>query len=142
MRQVFVDSSFQIALIWPDDVHRQRVLVALKEVEDAELVVTEGVLNEVIARLTRRDADVRRDSIAFAREAIRPGGRYRLIETTLDHADRALRICESRIEDRLSLVDAVAMTVMEDLGITEILTFDSDFAKDGRFTVLPAPISD
>lgn len=141
MRQIFVDSSFQIALIWLDDVHRSRALAVLKEVEDAEFVVTEGVLSEVIARLTRRGIAVRRDSISFAREAVQSAGRYRLVETTPDHVDRALRICENRIEDRLSLVDAVAMTVMEDLGITEILTFDGDFAKDGRFAVLPPPIS-
>lgn len=142
MSELFLDSSFQIALIWPGDRHRVRALLMADEIRDAQLVLTEGVLNEVIARLARRSAEVRRESFTFVREVLQSSGRYRLIETTPDHVDRAVGICESRLEDRLSLVDAVAMTVMEDLGITEILTFDGDFAKDGRFAVLPPPISD
>ena len=142
MSELFLDSSFQIALIWPGDRHRVRALAMVDEIRDAQLVLTEGVLNEVIARLARRSAEVRRESVVFVREALQSSGRYRLIETTPDHIHRAVSICESRLEDRLSLVDAVAMAVMEDLGITEILTFDGDFAKSGEFTVLPPPISD
>ncbi len=142
MRRVFVDASFLIALIWLEDRHRSRALLEFDDLAGVPLVTVSGALDELIAHSVKRNRQYRLDALAMARQVLAPGSQWTVIFPTPPLALRGLDHCEQRLQDRLSLVDSVEMTVMEDMAITEILTFDSDFAKDGRFTVLPQPITD
>ena len=141
MRHLFVDASFLIALIWREDDHHRRAVLTFTELTESPLVTISGVLDELVAHSVKRNRQYRLDALAMTRRILAPGSQWTVVFPTPPLALRGVDHCERRLQDRLSLVDSVEMMVMEDLGITDILTFDGDFAKDGRFTVLPPPVS-
>ena len=80
---------------------------------------------------------MRRDAAALARRIVHGDG-FTVVPTgSLDQIEAGLARYERLIDHRLSYVDCVQMNVMDELGITEILTFDQGFAAEDRYVLLP-----
>ena len=80
---------------------------------------------------------MRRDAVALARRIVHGDG-FTVVPTgSLDQIEAGLARYERLIDHRLSYVDCVQMNVMDELGITEILTFDQGFAAEHRYVLLP-----
>lgn len=56
---------------------------------------------------------------------------FLVIGQTQDQLDRGLALYQSRADKSYSLTDCVSMIVMRDLNLSEVATFDSDFAQEG-----------
>ena len=135
--EAFTDASFLIATIWESDDHRPRALVLLEELGDAKLVVTDGVISEVVAHAVKRGMGLRRAALGLVRDILDPDGRYTVIYTTESRLRAAVDLYERWLRQGPSLVDCIAMVVMDELGLDTALTFDSDFDLPGKYTLLP-----
>lgn len=103
-----------------------------------ERVTSYGVLSEVLARVSDRGPRFRRDAAAYV-QTILADPAFTVVPMTQERFERGLALYAARLDQRYSLEDCVSMTIMDELGIEVVLTFDSDFHGENRFTVLPAP---
>jgi uncharacterized protein len=131
MKSIFVDTSYYLALLNPDD-HYHAQAVDLGRVLRLPIIVTEFVLLEL------------GNSLANAVDRLLFIG----IPSSLQHDPNAIVIPAShelfqhgcdlfakRPDKNWSLVDCTSFVVMEEYGITDALTADHHFAQAG-FTVL------
>ena len=130
-KQVFVDTSFVIALINERDQYylAAQELVALY---DRELLVTsEAVLFEVGNALSR----------AYKKEAIQvietllESENVEVVRLTVELFNRAFVLYKKYEDKDWGLVDCLSFIIMEDKNINEVLTFDRHFLQAG-FKVL------
>lgn len=140
MRQAFADASYILAPIRDERERMERVRALRPLLAEMQLVTSYGVLSEVLARVARRGPLVRRAAAAAVRSMLADAERFIVVSPTPALADRGLALYEARLDQRYSLEDCVSMAIMEETGIEVVLTFDSDFHGEGRFTVLPAPV--
>jgi len=130
-KQIFLDTSFVIALINERD---QYYLAAqeLVDLYDEELLVTsEPVLFEVANALSR----------AYKKEAVRvietllESENVEVVRVTEDLFKRAFLLYKKYEDKDWGLVDCLSFVIMEEKNINEVLTFDRHFLQAG-FRVL------
>lgn len=135
-RDVFVDSSFWVALFYAGDQAHARAVKVWESIRagGAPLVTTDYVLDESVTLLMARAGHA--VSVQAGR-AILGSSAARLV--FLDEA--ALReawVAYERYHDKAySFTDVTSFLVMEQLGIRQAFTFDRHFAQAG-FEVLGA----
>ena len=139
MRRVFADASYFLAPIRGERERSRRIQALKPQLADAQFVTSYGVLSEVLARVARRGPHVRRAAASSVRAIFADADRFTVVYPTPALADRGLALYAARLDQRYSLEDCVSMAIMDELGIEVVLTFDSDFHGENRFTVLPAP---
>ena len=135
MRDVFVDTSFWIALTSDHD-DRHAEAVALMEGAPARgpLVTTNHVRGETWTFLRHRRGH--RGAVAVLDRLDRTR-RLRLVFVS-EHVEReALRWLRRHDEREYSFVDATSFAVMRFLKIREALAFDGDFAAAGFVELRP-----
>lgn len=140
MRQAFADASYILAPIRDEQERMERVRALRPLLAETQLVTSYGVLSEVLARVSRRGPLVRRAAADAVRAILADTERFVVVYPTPDLADRGVALYQARLDQRYSLEDCVSMEIMREMGIEVVLTFDSDFHGERRFTVLPAPI--
>lgn len=130
-KQIFVDTSFVIALINERD---QYYFAAqeLVELYDEELLVTsEAVLFEVANALSR----------AYKKEAIKvietllESENVEVVRLTVELFNRAFVLYKKYEDKDWGLVDCLSFVIMEEKNVNEALTFDRHFSQAG-FKVL------
>lgn len=128
---VFVDSAHLIALCVPDDQWREAATRASRNVDRRLKVASVGVFQEVLAHVSRGRAEVRSEAAQLVR-ATRADARMTVVEHDLRLVDEALTLYDGEFRHTsLSLQDCIAIQIMRDFGITEILTADQEFALAG-----------
>ena len=137
MRWLFVDASFLIAWIDPKDRLHSLVLDLVDDLfrQPIQLVTADAIVYEVLAFFSRRGEVLRAAAVETAREILR--------ERTLEcvPVDRELLLrgiarYEQRPDKTYSLVDCISMEICDDRGITEVLTYDEDFVREGFAALL------
>ncbi len=120
---IFVDSSYYIAIVDTKDQWHKKALELSEHIETNTNVVSSFIISEVVTEIGRRS-----------------GGKvaYNLYNYFTDNCkiiyiDRDL-ISESmdiflRYDGALSLADATSIAIMDNMKISEIVSFDSDFDK-------------
>ena len=101
------------------------------------LVTSVDVLMEVLAFLSRYDARARLKGVEMVRRILTGEEQIQLMYVTPDRLAATVDLYAQRLDQSYSLADCLSMTLMDELGITEVLTYDSDFHGEGRFTILP-----
>ena len=137
MRARFLDASFFIALLLPSEGAHKQAERLLDEMGDLPFVTTDGVIFEVLAHISKWDPDTRLRGVELVRRLLAPGGQFTIEYTTPERMRAAVDFYAQRLDQNYSLVDCLSMTLMDELGISEILTYDSDFHGEGRYVVLP-----
>lgn len=139
---IFVDTSFLFALFDRDDAQHERARAALDALRGghlAELLLTTNhVLAETITLVKsrgHRDPRLRHDLAVRVGEQLLAGTFGRLHQVTAVQERHAFDFFRQHGDQRYSFVDCVSFVVMLELGLTEVLTFDDDFAH--RFIVRP-----
>ena len=137
MRRIFADTVFLVGKANNNDPHHERALAAEAALGEAQIVTTDVVFTEVAA-LLRKAPDLRTSAVTLIREML--NSREVLVVRVNDELfERGLARYERRRDSEYSLVDCISMEVMEDLGITEVLTADRDFAIEGFTRLMRNP---
>lgn len=134
MKTVFVDAVFWIALHRPRDQWRKSAETARKEVADARLMTTDGVLLEFLAALSGGGETLRKTAASMVRFLLGNVNVDVIPQTHQAFLD-GLNHYEKRLDKGYNLVDCVSMNTMRVYGIADILTNDRHFEQEG-FNIL------
>lgn len=132
---VFVDTVHLLGLFLVDDQWHHAAIAADAGVGERRRFTSHGVFQEFLAHVSRNGERARAEAVASVRSMQRDESVFvvthaqTLVEKALDLYDGEFR------HTRLSHQDCVSIQIMRDLGITEILTADQEFALAG-FTPL------
>lgn len=133
----FADASYLIATIWERDRHHVHALALSAQLQGTDFVVTDGVLTEIVGHAVKKGVAQRRKALTLVRDILDLEGHYTVVYTTEARLRTATDLYERWIREGPSLVDCIAMVVMDELGLTTALTFDSDFDLPGKYILLP-----
>jgi uncharacterized protein len=135
MKRVFIDTAYLIASLSPKDQLRQGAEAAIDELGNAEFITTDLVLVELLNHFSGQGNFLRVQAANFAEELMRdPTIEFILHGKGLLIA--ALEFYRKRQDKGYSLTDCVSMLVMQDRGITDVLTDDKHFRQEGFVTLL------
>ena len=130
MREVFVDTSFFVAILNPKDRLRPRAERVARSLGSVRLVTTDGVLCEVLNYFAEWGS-MQRGAATQAVHRARASATTIVIPQTRDGFDRALERYAVRMDKGYSLTDCDSMVVMEARNIREILSSDQHFIQGG-----------
>ena len=123
---IFVDSSFWIALVRPEDARHAEAAALARAHVDAKLFTTNHVRGEtwtfIRRRAGHRAATRFLDSVPAAAD---------VIHVSKVEEEDALRWLRRHDEREYSFVDATSFVVMSSLKLRQALAFDGDFAAAG-----------
>ena len=133
---VFVDSVHLIGLYVDDDQWQGASHAAALDAADRHQYTSEGVFQEFLAHVSRHGADARAEAARRVRSI-----RNDPAVTVVRHSDRLVRLATDLFDGEfrytsLSMQDCVAIQIMRDFGISEILTADREFAIAGMTPLL------
>ncbi len=129
--QIFIDTGFVIALVSEHDDYHQQALELADMLETAYLITTDAVLLEIGNSLSRQ----------YKQEAIQiidgfiTSENVEVVELTPRLFIEAFAKYRTYQDKQWGLVDCLSFVVMENRGISKVLTFDRHFAQAG-FRVL------
>ena len=132
MLTYFADAWFFIALVDRHDAHHRQAHQLAEHVLSARVLTHDSVLTEVLAFFADDGAIWRRAAVKTVRAVL---STYEVVAPDRALFLRALDRYERRADKEYSLVDCMSMIVMEELGITHVLTNDHRFTQAG-FTVV------
>ena len=125
--RIFVDTSFVLALInQRDQYHEQAQKFSLK-FEQAPLVTTVAVLLEIGNVLA---SGFKKEAIAVI-SLLRNSSRVGVVELDGLILEKALESYQKFDDKAWDLVDCISFVVMQERGLTDVLTFDHDFKAAG-----------
>ncbi|MFT3768755.1 MAG: PIN domain-containing protein [Minicystis sp.] len=130
MREVFVDTSFFVAVLNPRDRLRQRAVRVARSLGRVRLVTTDGVLIEVLNYFAEWGSELRSAADQSVRRT-RAGSSNIVIPQSREGFDRAHQRYADRLDKGYSLTDCDSMLVMEERGIQDILSSDQHFIQAG-----------
>ena len=140
MSQAFGDTSYFVGILFADDDHRADAVRLSAQLGDWQLYTSTEIVGEVLARTSRWGAEARRTASGWARGVLAGTADVTCLHPTKEQVQTAVDLYARRLDQRYSLVDCLSMTMMDENGITTVLTFDRDFHGERRYTVLPAPV--
>ena len=129
MKQVFVDTSYWIALLNPRDHLHARVLDVSRGLPQVRLITSEMVLGELLNGLS--EFGPLRMAAAEAAEAIRTDASLTLVAQTTEQFQGALKLYQKSTDKNWSLTDCASFLIMGERGITTALTHDRHFIQAG-----------
>jgi predicted nucleic acid-binding protein len=135
---IFVDTSFFVALLDPEDKNHTRAVEALESFQNRRLkdllLTTNNVVLETIT-VARYEAG---HALAVKAGEMLYGEKLaRLHRTSAEEEAAAFAYLRKHEDKEYSAVDCLSFVVMEMLGIREALAFDSDFGH--HFVMRPGP---
>ena len=135
---IFVDTSFFFALASTEDPDHERVLAVFESLEEQRLTSLLLTSNHVVfetIRLTRRNSGhpeaVAMGNLLYSERIAR------IHWATRDEEKAAFSYLSKYKDKHYSPVDSLSFVLMEQLGINEALTINSDFTH--RFIARPGP---
>jgi predicted nucleic acid-binding protein len=137
MSDYFGDASYWIALVNRDDEFHEPAArySTLMKLENARIVTTQLVLNEVLNPRSGSSSQQRQDNIDLI-DRISRNQQVEIVPQSPEQFSEALELLRARTDDKeWSITDCASFLVMERLGILEALTTDHHFAQAG-FSVM------
>jgi predicted nucleic acid-binding protein len=128
--EVFLDTSYAIALSAPTDQFHDRALVLAGELEAARarLVTTRAVLLEIGNALSRERY---RSAAASLLQALDADPSVEVLPLSEELYARALQLYCSRLDKEWGLIDCASFVIMTDRGLIKALTADEHFQQCG-----------
>lgn len=128
MKMVFADAAYWIAIANPNDSLHNVARKAREDLGDVLIVTTDEVLGEFLTGFSTFGTVFRKTTARAVHEIMRSPN-VKVVPQTRDS------FLKSRLDKKYSLQDCISFVAMEDEGITEALTSDHDFEREG-FIVL------
>jgi predicted nucleic acid-binding protein len=135
MSRVFADTQYWIALLNKKDQSHQAAWALNQALRGVTIVTTDEVLTEVLAYFCERGRLLRTRAVAF-------------LEGVMSHPDIVVQpqshqtfvdgfaLYKARPDKGYSLTDCISMLSMRQEGISEILTRDDHFTREGFIRLL------
>jgi predicted nucleic acid-binding protein len=134
LADIFVDTSYVVALVNQNDQYHERALEMADGVDGRVFVTTDGILLEIGNALSR---NFKQESVEII-EHFLSSDDVRVIHLHPPLFRRAFDLYKSRTDKLWGLVDCLSFVIMKELGITEVRTTDKHFEQAG-FTPLMKP---
>lgn len=134
MRIVFADTGYWIALTNPDDELHESARLVAERLGEFHIVTSEMVLVEFLNFMSKLGEYKRMLAVDVLREILNDPQVDVVSQTSQQFRD-AVDLYEARPDQRWSVTDCSSFLVMREMGITEALAHDLDFAQAG-FAVL------
>jgi predicted nucleic acid-binding protein len=128
---IFVDTSYLIALVRPQDQLHKRALAWAERC--TSLLVTEHVLWEVYNSFSK--AHLRSLAAIIVPKVLR-SSEVEVAWASFDYFSQGRRLFEETSDKDWSLTDCISFLVMRERGIREALTFDHHFEQAGFVALL------
>lgn len=134
MRAVFVDSLYWVAVVNPNDQWHEPALAARARLGDVKLVTTQDMLGEFLTGLSRGGKTIRDIATQTVRQ-IAADPSIDVVHSSWQRFELGVQLYGQRLDKAYSVQDCVAMNVMRERDITEVLTHDRHFEQEG-FNIL------
>ncbi|HKB67720.1 MAG TPA: PIN domain-containing protein [Pyrinomonadaceae bacterium] len=131
MAEVFVDTSFVVALVNKNDQNHGLAMDLAGRLTGQGLVTTDAILLEIGNALSR---NFKRQSVEIIEEFLTSDD-VQVIHLHPPLFRRAFDLYKSRSDKVWGLIDCVSFVVMKELGITDALSADKHFEQAG-FNIL------
>jgi predicted nucleic acid-binding protein len=132
MPLILADSWYFIAVNDRADNHHRRALSAARRFPGVRVLTHTAVLTEVLAYFADEGVRARVQAARAVRDVFTT---MRVVNVDTPLFQRAVDRYEERPDKQFSLTDCISMVLMEDLGITHVLTNDHHFVQAG-FTLV------
>ena len=128
--EVFLDTSYAIALASPKDQYHGRAEALAEQLEQnrTRLMTTRAVLLEIGCALARQRY---RSAAVELLDSLEKDPSVEIIPLSESLYTRAFQLYRDRPDKEWSLTDCVSFVVMQDRGLTEALTTDDHFRQAG-----------
>ncbi len=133
MKRVFADTCYWIAITRPNDPLKTAANEARKRLGICKLITTEEVLTEYLTALSKRR--FRKTATEIVRQILESDD-VEVVRQSHVSFLRGLERYTQREDKEYSLPDCISMNVMDEQGITDVLTEDHHFEQEGKYTVL------
>lgn len=128
---IFLDANYLISYYINSENHHKRALEIYKEIENKEQIISKSIIAETINILHNRiKADFRDIEIIYNEL----NNKYPVIEDRYFYDKTIFRILKDK--KRLPFFDNLYIVIMEELGISEIVTFDKHFNNINGITAI------
>ena len=130
MTEVFLDTSFAIALSSVTDRHHFQAMAIAAELtrQKTKLVTTQAILLELGNALSK--ARYRKAAVQLL-TSLETDPNVTIIPLSTQLYSRALELFKTRLDKEWGLVDCISFTVMRDRNISDALTADEHFLQAG-----------
>ena len=130
MNEIFLDTSFTIALSAITDQNHARAVELAEQIEaqNSYLVTTQAILLEIGNALSKQRY---RTAAIQLLESLESDPNVEIVPLTNELYDAAFQLFRSRQDKEWGLVDCILCIVMQNRGITDVLTADEHFNQMG-----------
>src|SRR5713226_1209894 len=130
MKRVFADTSYWVAVINPSDQWAQAAQRATAEIGKASILTSVLVLVEVLNFFSSRGPELIRAAADIVAR-ITPANGAGVVETSVEDLRTAAAMYRKRCDQGYSLTDCASMQTMHRFHISDVLTSDEHFAREG-----------
>jgi predicted nucleic acid-binding protein len=130
MNEIFLDTSFAIALSAITDQNHARAVELAEQIEaqNSDLVTTQAILLEIGNALSKQRY---RTAAIQLLESLESDPNVEIVPLTNELYNAAFQLFRSRQDKEWGLVDCISCIVMQNRGITDVLTADEHFNQMG-----------
>jgi predicted nucleic acid-binding protein len=130
MREVFADTGYWIALTNRKDRYHQVALEVSRQIAPCRIHTSEMVLAEFLNFMSAHGPALRAATVNMV-DRIRRNPNIRLAPQTSQLFGRALELYRNRPDKTYSLTDCSEMVLMDEQGLSEVLSSDRHFEQHG-----------
>jgi len=134
MDEVFADTNYWVAKIFPQDQWHKRVIEVEYEIGIVNLITTEAVLIETLNYFSKFRRDVKETAFLVVNSIVE-SDEVAVIQQTDEVFLNGIELYGKRLDKGYSLTDCISMNVCRELEISQVLTHDHHFEQEG-FTIL------
>ena len=134
MDEVFADTNYWVAKIFPQDQWHKRVIEVEYEIGIVNLITTEAVLIETLNYFSKFRRDVKETAFLVVKSIVE-SDEVAVIQQTDEVFLNGIELYGKRLDKGYSLTDCISMNVCRELEISQVLTHDHHFEQEG-FTIL------
>ena len=135
MSETFVDTSFVIAVVNHRDQYHEDAVKLANLYDGQPLVTTEAVVLEIGNALAR---NYKAEAVATIEDFLE-SDEVTVVRMSTELFARSFDLYKRYIDKSWGLIDCVSFVVMQERGITDALTADSDFEQAGFSPLLVPP---
>ena len=135
MTEVFLDASYAIALSSVKDQYHQRAVTLSKklEAERTHLLTTRAVIVEIGNALSKQKY---RSAAIELLTSLKEDPMVEIVPLSEELFERAFSFYQARKDKEWGITDCISFVIMQDRGLTEVLTADEHFQQAGYTALL------